>query len=100
MKKVIIGIIIGFLLGGISVEAFRIPRPYNFTLPLDKDQMNQMNNAFEDFWNLSNGEFNLDIVTTTKSGAGNGDFWILDNGGGSFSFQFKAGDVVQTINTD
>ena len=63
-----------------NVDAFRIPRPNTFFLPWDGDQMKQHNEAHEDLWNLSNGEFNLDIVTSAKTGADNGDIWLITTG--------------------
>jgi len=79
--------------------AFRNPRPTTFSEPFDRDQINKLNADLNNLWNLTNGEFNLDIVTTTKTNADNGDIWIF-NDSGTFRLQFKAGDAVRTISID
>jgi len=84
------------LLIATTVFAFRIPRPPLLSHPLDQQQINQLNDSLENIWNLQNGEFNLDIVTTTKSGADEGDFWIF-NDGGTYKLEFFAGGSVRTI---
>jgi hypothetical protein len=97
VKKFIIGLVIGFLVGSINVHAFRIAKPYSFTL--HQDQLNLMNKSFEDIWNLSNGEFNFDIVSTTKGSPNNGDAWIF-NDGGVYKWQYRANGTTHTITPD
>jgi len=65
-------------------------------LPWTSEQMKQHNEAHEDLWNLSNGEYNFDIVTTSKTNADNGDVWILQTGSVA-RIQFKAIDRVFTL---
>jgi len=85
-----------FILATTSVFAFRIPSPPLLTHPLNQNQINQLNDTLRNIWNLQNGEFNLDIVTTTKSNANNGDFWLIQTGA-VVRMQFKALDRVFTI---
>lgn len=79
-----------------QVYAYRIPRPPILRLPLTQDQISKLNDTLEDIWNLQNGEFNLDIVTSSKTNAANGDIWIL-NDSGTYKLEFKAGGSVHTI---
>jgi len=79
-----------------SVDAFRMSRPPTLSHPIDQEQVNQLNASLDDIFNLSNGRFNLDIVTTTKTNASDGDIWIL-NDSGTYKLEFKAGDAVRTI---
>ena len=79
-----------------TADAFRIPRPNRYSLPLTQDQINQINDDLDNIWQLSNGEFNLDEETTAKTQAENGDFWILATPITS-KIQFKSEDTVFTI---
>jgi anti-sigma-K factor RskA len=79
-----------------SVYALRIQRPLVLTYPLTQDQVSQLNKFLEEIWLLQQGRFELDIVTTTKSNAKNGEIWIF-NDGGTYKLAFKAGGAVRTI---
>ena len=85
-----------FMLSASTAFGYRIPRPVPLNLPLTEDQVNQLNDAQENVWNLTNGEFNLDEVSTTKSRAGNGDFWILATPITS-KIQFRSDDTIYTV---
>lgn len=91
--------IILLLMTVLTATAFRIVRPPQISLPLDRDQVNQLNNFTEDVWNLQNGEFNFDISTTVKTNADNGDMWFIITGG-TVRLQFKANNHVWTISPD
>lgn len=94
MRKALLVILLVF--GMTSVYAFRISKPQIFSLPWTTDQVNQLNDALEDLWNLQNGEFNLDIVETTKTNADNGDFWIYTSN--TTDIQYKVnGTIYNTI---
>ena len=75
---------------------FRVQRPPTLTLPLDQSQISQLNRYLEDIWKLQQGEFNLDIVTTSKTNSQNGDFWIIRTGAMA-RIQYKSGDHIFTI---
>ena len=79
MRRVVIIIVFLFLIVS-SVVAFRIPRPPVLSLPLDINQINQLNDYIDSLWYLQRGEFNFDVVTETKSKAGAGDFWFIQTG--------------------
>jgi hypothetical protein len=94
MKKVIIFLV---LLNLATVGyALRITRPPTMTLPITPDQVSQLNRYMEQVWNIQNGRISLDIVTSAKSGATEGEMWILKNGA-VYSLQYKAGDQVRTL---
>lgn len=94
MKKTIITLL--FLGVVTSAYALRVARPISLTYPITKEQVVQLNRNLDDLWNITNGRFELDITTTSKSNARNGEIWIL-NDGGTYKLQFKAGDAVRTI---
>jgi len=94
MKHLAVLVII--LLLATSVDAFRMSRPHTLSHPITEEQINQLNTALDDIFNLTNGRFNLDIVTTTKSSASEGDIWIL-NDAGTYKLEFFAGGAVRTI---
>jgi hypothetical protein len=97
MKAVIY--ILFFLMFFSVAEAYRIPRPEQFRLPWTDDQMKKHNDAHEDMWNLQNGQFNFDIVTTSKDKANNGDIWFIQTGN-TVRLQFRANNHVWTISPD
>lgn len=78
-----------------GVWAFRIPRPLLLSHPLDQAQINHLNDVLENLWNLQNGEYNLDIVTSTKERANNGDFWLIQTGA-VVRMQWKANGQIFT----
>lgn len=82
-----------------TVAAFRIPRPNTYSLPWTQDQINRLNDDLENLWNLQNGEFNFDIVTTQKTRAQNGDIWLLKTGT-VVRIQVKGADGVFTFTAD
>lgn len=101
MKKRLRQWILGLLLlfAVMDVWAFRIPRPSTYSLPWTQSQINKLNDDLENIWNLQNGEFNMDVVESTKSQADNGDFWLIVTGS-TTHIQFKANDHVYTITPD
>lgn len=95
MKKWLIFICLVF--ASTSVLAYRIPRPPLLSKDWTDDDINKLNESLDDIWNLQLGEFNFDIVTTTKTNADNGDLWIIDSGITSTWIQFKANDLIYTV---
>lgn len=82
-----------------NVLAFRVSRPPSFSLPWTQDQINNLNDTLESFWNLQNGEFNLDIVTSAKTNAANGDIWLIQTGS-IVRIQYKAINRVFSVTPD
>jgi len=80
------------IFGLVDAHAFRVLRPVTLSLPLDEDQINQLNDYNESIWNLQQGEFNFDIETTSKTGADNGDMWIVTP-----DLEFQAGDATYLL---
>jgi len=79
------------------VEARRISRPQVFSLPWTDEQVTSLNNVQEDIFLMQKGRYELDIVTTTKTDANNGEIWIITTGGVG-RIQYKSGDHIFTIN--
>ena len=78
------------------VFGLRMTRPTVFKLPWTDAQLTDLNNILEELFNMQKGRYELDIVTTTKSNANNGEAWIF-NDSGTYKLQFMAGDAVKTI---
>ncbi len=78
--------------------AFRIGAPPTLTLPLNDDQVNQLNEFNQSVWELSKGEFNFDIVAASKTDADNGDMWIIT--GAVVKIQIKVGGNVYSFSQD
>ena len=93
-------LVIMFITFGISVVyGFRVNRPPLLNHPLDQEQINKLNSFLQDIWNLQNGEFNLDIVTSTKTNAKNGDIWFIQTGN-NVRIQYKAANHIYTVTAD
>lgn len=92
-------IILAFLMVSTTVAAFRIPRPNTYSLPWTRDQINRLNDDLENIWNLQNGEFNFDVVTSVKTRADNGDLYMIKTGS-VVRIQFRANNHTYTITPD
>ncbi len=84
------------LLVATTVWGLRVPQPPRFEYPFTEEQVEELNDFIENMTNMQEGRVELDIVTTTKSNANNGEIWIL-NDSGTYKLEFKANDVVNTI---
>ena len=82
-----------------NVYALRINKPPVLTEPITGDQITQLNRYLEDLWNISNGRFELDTVSTSKGNAKNGEIWILKTGLVG-RIQYKTEGIVYTITPD
>ena len=71
---------------------FRVSKPPVISYPLSKQQVEVLNKYLEDIWNMQNGRFQLDVVSSAKTSAENGEVWIV---GGTM--QFKSGGTVYTL---
>ena len=92
--RIIVGVLC-VLFATTVFAANRVPRPPLLSLPLDQSQINQLNDYITDIWNLTNGEYNFDIETTTKTNASNGDIWLIQTGN-IVRIQWKANGRVFT----
>lgn len=83
MRKFISGFLLGFLLiSGISY-AYRIPRPLRIT-EFDHKNLVILNETLENLWDLTNGRYSINIVTSNPDGSlkGNvGDIILFNNSG-------------------
>lgn len=83
----------------VTADAFRISKPAVFSLPWTQDQVNQLNDTLDKIWNLQLGEFNADIVETSKVQADNGDFWFIMTPP-VVRIQIKANNQIYTFTPD
>ena len=97
MKKLSIVIILILLCS--NVFAWRMGRPITLTYPLDERQVRRLNDILQDLWNASNGRLNLDVVTTTKTNADNGNVWLMQTGA-VVRIQYRANNTVYTVTPD
>lgn len=95
LYRVLYIVCIGLLLAT-NVMAFRITRPTTFSLPWTQSQINQLNDALEGLWSITNGEISLDIVTVRKEQADAGDIWIIQTGSNS-AIQWKSNGHIYTV---
>ena len=85
MKKFITGIIIGLMFTcGVSY-GYRIGKP----VPINEINANtliELNHTIEKLWNITNGKYSLNIVTTNPDGNSNGDTgdMLLFNNSGTY----------------
>ena len=97
MRRVFLVIIA--LLICVDIYAFRASRPPKLIHPLDDGQINQLNEFLENIWYVQNGLIDLDIVTTSKMSARNGEIWIVWTAPVA-RIQYKARDTIFTITPD
>lgn len=95
MKRIIFRIALivylvgGFVLCGLAV-AYRAPKPAKIT-KFDEAALTQLNIDLENLWNLSNGRYSLNYVTSNPDGNLKGDVgdMILFNNGGIFYLEIN-----------
>lgn len=79
--KFIIGFLLGSLIfGGISY-AYRVPQPQRI-IAFDENNLVIINEVLENLWAITNGRYNLNVVTSNPDGTkGNvGDVVLYDAG--------------------
>lgn len=93
--------LIGFLVASLifcSVGyALRLSTPPKINLPLTTDDITHLNNYLEDIFNLTNGRFSVNVVSTDPSSPRNGDIWILESGA-THRLKWRAGGVTYFVN--
>jgi len=77
-------------------EARRISRPDTFKLPWSEEQVTNISNTLEDIFLMQKGRYEMDIVTTPKTDANNGEMWLLITGSTVY-IQFKGADHIFTL---
>jgi hypothetical protein len=84
LKKIIL--IIVLILTPISVFAYRTSRPIKFTDLTNPSQITQLNEIITELWNISNGRYTMNYVTTNPDGALKGDIgdMVLLKSGGNY----------------
>jgi len=95
MKKILVGIIIGFMISGVSY-AYRVSKPNRIT-DFDQRGLVIVNDNFEKLWDITNGRYSLDIVTTNPDGATKGDVGdiLLLSTGGNFYLEINTNGGTQ-----
>ena len=73
----------------------RVNRPYTLSYPITEEQVSQLNRYLEDIWNIQNGRFELDVVTTPKNNARNGEVWMIQTGA-TVRLQWKGNGTIFT----
>src|SRR3989338_851925 len=63
MRRVLM-VTLGIVLVSTTVWAQRSKRPQSFTDLTDPNQLVELNNVLSDFWNITNGRYTLDNITT------------------------------------
>jgi len=87
MRKYLIILFLGILISvSFNIYALRSPSPQRFTDFTDKSQINQLNDFLETIWNITNGRYNINIVTTNPDGNTKGDVGdiLLFNDSGTY----------------
>ena len=94
--KYIIAIFI--LLAAHDIFAYRISTPPTLNYPITEEQVKALNKYLSDVSNLTNGLYEMDVVTTTKTNAQQVEFWIVETGSVS-TVQFKNNGHIYTVNS-
>ena len=94
MNKFLVFLVLVLIAG--NVYALRINRPPVLSFPINENQISQLNRYLEDIWNIQNGRFELDVVTTSQPNRKNGEIYILQTGVAS-RIQYKANGILYSI---
>jgi len=81
----------------LATNAFglRASKPIALKYPITEEQITQLNDFLQDIWYMQNGRAELDVVTSPKTNANNGEVWMIMTGG-NVRLQFKANNQVYT----
>ena len=83
MWRMVAGVLLGMLLMAWPVDAFRIVRPPNITV-WNESTRSQLTTWLESLWQLVNGRYTVDVVTTNPNGSRDGtqgDLVLYNNNG-------------------
>ena len=91
MRKFLCGFICGAIIFSSTAFAYRAPRPHQMTMPWTDNQVVELNNILEDFWNIDNGRYTMDITTTNPDGNTTGDVGdaVLYNNSGTYYYEIN-----------
>ena len=93
MNKILIIFLILFI--ATNAYALRLNTPPTLSTPTTEEETSQLNRFLNDSWLIQNGRFELDVVTTPKTNAKNGEIWIILTGSVA-KIQFKANGIIWT----
>lgn len=95
MKR-IISIIIIITLFAIPVYAYRISKPDKIT-KIDEASLAKLNIILENLWDLTNGRYTLNIVTSNPDGSAKGTIGdvVLFNNSGTFYLEINTDGSTQ-----
>ena len=68
MRRVLLGVCLGFLVASVPVWAYRTEKPPTFD-HWDSNTFTQLNNILLQLWNATNGRYTTDYLTVTPTGA-------------------------------
>ena len=90
MKKFVAILILGVLFYSGTTYGFRTEKPNRLT-EFDQNNLVILNRVLESLWDISNGRFNLDIVTTNPDGNTKGDVgdMLLFNDSGTYYLEIN-----------
>lgn len=80
-------------------EGLRIARPPTLSYPIKADEVAQLNKYLEDLWNMQSGRYEMDVVTSAKTAAKNGEVYLIQTGSTVY-MQYRANNTIFTITPD
>ena len=66
-QGVVVGLLLGMAMAAPSTEAIRLPRPPTITA-WNESSIAQLNAYLQALWNLTNGRYTIDVVTSNPNG--------------------------------
>ena len=82
-------LILAFVCG--NAWSLRVAFPPTLSNPITDDQVASLNKYLKDIWNITNGRFELDVVSSAKNSAKNGEVWLNSS---THKIQWKEGGTV------
>ena len=92
-SKILLALLIGICAG--NAWSLRVALPPVLSNPITDDQVASLNKYLKDVWDIQNGRFEIDTVSSSKTASKNGEIWILTSP--SPRLQFKSGGTVYTL---
>ena len=78
-----------------EVYALRVNQAPRLSNPPTQEEISVLNKFLADIWNITNGRYQLDVVTTPKTNAKNGELWVIFTSP-TGRLQWKANDTIFT----
>lgn len=97
MNKLLIALLIIVIFSG-TVNAFRMGKPAKLKYPIDEGQVAKLNNVLEVIWDITNGRYGIEAVSTVPATGLVGEMRVYHSGSTYRLYIFIDGWKYITLN--